>query len=376
MRLIRFQIQNFRSIEDTAGVDVGRTTVLVGKNESGKTAILKALQKLNPKATLSFDKLREFPRRRYHEFDEDHTYPVVTASFELDDGDRAALSRAAPELSETTSVIVVQDFSGERNFTFSPREPQALTLEMCSGEVAEIQEAVTSLQKESGDSQFTAARDLVLRFVEDFFASATKDEEIRSGPGKRRIRSTSNKLKQSASGFPRPASLEPLAKSFEVLLRKSEEPSPRMEAEKVVMRRMPRFIYFDVFQELENKVQLSAFVQRKKAGSMTKEDATADTLFTLAGLDVERLVELERIEGKTPNQIQRSKDERALLVSRASLGLSGRIVDIWKQRRNRVEFYLDGDYLRLWVVDEKDGSKLEYEEQSKGFHWFFSFYHL
>ncbi|HEY7465510.1 MAG TPA: AAA family ATPase, partial [Dehalococcoidia bacterium] len=49
MKLIRAQVTNYRSIRDTGvfDVEVGKT-ILVGPNEAGKTALLKALQALNP----------------------------------------------------------------------------------------------------------------------------------------------------------------------------------------------------------------------------------------------------------------------------------------------------------------------------------------
>ena len=43
MRITRIEIQNFRSIQDVS-IDLGDTTVLVGPNNAGKTAILDALR--------------------------------------------------------------------------------------------------------------------------------------------------------------------------------------------------------------------------------------------------------------------------------------------------------------------------------------------
>ena len=48
MQLKRVQITNFQSIHDSNEFDVGDVTCLVGKNEAGKTALLKALYRLNP----------------------------------------------------------------------------------------------------------------------------------------------------------------------------------------------------------------------------------------------------------------------------------------------------------------------------------------
>ena len=51
MKLRRVQVTNFRSVEDSTPFTVGQITCLVGKNESGKTPILQALERLNPAET-------------------------------------------------------------------------------------------------------------------------------------------------------------------------------------------------------------------------------------------------------------------------------------------------------------------------------------
>jgi predicted ATP-dependent endonuclease of OLD family len=43
MHLVSVRIQDFRCIEDSTEFPIADVTCLVGKNESGKTAILKAL---------------------------------------------------------------------------------------------------------------------------------------------------------------------------------------------------------------------------------------------------------------------------------------------------------------------------------------------
>ena len=48
MKLINVRITNFQSIRDSSEFDIADVTCLVGKNEAGKTAILKALYRLNP----------------------------------------------------------------------------------------------------------------------------------------------------------------------------------------------------------------------------------------------------------------------------------------------------------------------------------------
>ena len=99
MKLSKARIQNYRSILDTGEfeIDVGKT-ILVGPNEAGKTAILQALQNINPPAgTTPFNSLRDYPRSMYSDItnkkvDPAHV-PVVSGVFTLEDEDRFAIRR-------------------------------------------------------------------------------------------------------------------------------------------------------------------------------------------------------------------------------------------------------------------------------------------
>ena len=62
MRALRFRVKNFRSIDHSGWIPLERVTAFVGRNESGKTSLLKALHKLNPATEERYDPQREFPR--------------------------------------------------------------------------------------------------------------------------------------------------------------------------------------------------------------------------------------------------------------------------------------------------------------------------
>ncbi len=47
MKLVKFRIQNFRSIIDSGWIDVNDLTCFVGLNEAGKSNLLLALSKFN-----------------------------------------------------------------------------------------------------------------------------------------------------------------------------------------------------------------------------------------------------------------------------------------------------------------------------------------
>lgn len=48
MHIKSFQIQSVRSINDSSNIDASRITALLGRNESGKSNLLRGLHTLNP----------------------------------------------------------------------------------------------------------------------------------------------------------------------------------------------------------------------------------------------------------------------------------------------------------------------------------------
>ncbi len=95
MKLSKVQITNYKSIWDSTEFGIDEVTCLVGKNESGKTALLQALHRLNPveESTdkLKYDAAEEYPRSQLTNYenilesdDAEHAV-VVKATFSLDD---------------------------------------------------------------------------------------------------------------------------------------------------------------------------------------------------------------------------------------------------------------------------------------------------
>ena len=95
MKLIKAQATNFRSIEDSNEFDIGQLTCLVGKNEAGKTGLLRALEGLASIDGFAYDKTQDYPRRFLSKFDERHpdgTSRVINTWWKLEDADKAAIA--------------------------------------------------------------------------------------------------------------------------------------------------------------------------------------------------------------------------------------------------------------------------------------------
>lgn len=81
MKIKKFKIDKYKCIDQSGWIDVSDLTVIVGKNEAGKTTLLKGLHKLNPFKSEPYNIAREWPRGKRSERDEQAI--VCTAVFEL-----------------------------------------------------------------------------------------------------------------------------------------------------------------------------------------------------------------------------------------------------------------------------------------------------
>jgi predicted ATP-dependent endonuclease of OLD family len=70
MKLKWFRVQEFQSVRDSGPVTLDDIICLVGKNESGKTALLKALYRLNPivPADGNFNVTLDYPRMEVEDY--------------------------------------------------------------------------------------------------------------------------------------------------------------------------------------------------------------------------------------------------------------------------------------------------------------------
>lgn len=121
MKLKRFRVQNFRNVTDSGWVELGDILTLVGKNESGKTSILKALWKFNPFEEQPYSLDREWPRGRRKERSPEQL--VVETEFIFDDEDKAALASIHESASSVTGVRIRKNYKGSFSYTFLPANP-------------------------------------------------------------------------------------------------------------------------------------------------------------------------------------------------------------------------------------------------------------
>ena len=97
MKATEFRVENFRNIEDSNWIPLDDNgTAFVGRNEAGKTALLKALHLFNPATSERFNPKQDYPRDRYARDwpspDAEKSWPVCHVRFTIGDDLRSRIS--------------------------------------------------------------------------------------------------------------------------------------------------------------------------------------------------------------------------------------------------------------------------------------------
>ena len=107
MKLIKAHVTDFRCVEDSTEFTLSEVTCLVGKNESGKTAVVQALEKVNShdEKRQTFDKYKDYPRKKLTDFSPETI--AITTTWKLEPDDIAKVEAAlCPDFLKTDEVVL------------------------------------------------------------------------------------------------------------------------------------------------------------------------------------------------------------------------------------------------------------------------------
>ena len=110
MKLNKFRVTNFRSIQDSGWVECNDVTTLVGINESGKSNLLLALWKLRPARGGEIDILHDMPVSKLSSLrNKLETTPFICGEFTIDED-------SADYISCTLNYLYNQGIYYENNY--------------------------------------------------------------------------------------------------------------------------------------------------------------------------------------------------------------------------------------------------------------------
>jgi predicted ATPase/5S rRNA maturation endonuclease (ribonuclease M5) len=346
----------YKGIVDSGPISTEPLTVLVGKNESGKTSILEALHKLNPATPKPYQIEQEWPRGRRRERKKDHV--VCSAVFQLSADEITHLKTLTDQNADLESVGVTRTYEGHLEVIF----PEAIFPDKLHPNAVDgLCDSLPAIPDGLGATFCEIAsrcRDEVHRLAHD--GRLSEIEKIRAQQGS-----------QLQAAFTQPPNAqEPqyhgqyVAKLQELVQKISTIPSIRRQAHEYLVGQMPKFIYMADYRTFKGKALLDQVKQRRDAKQLTPDDETFLMILALSGLDLDDLVAKG---GKADrDQRQYDLDDGGKTLTRV---FSNRL----KQREYTVEFRADGQEFYTMVTDANDAALIKLEERSKGFQWYFSF---
>ena len=371
MKLINIRIKNYKIISETEPVMIDpHVTALVGKNESGKTAILKALWKTNNVANTTFDKLYDYPRDRYSR-DRKATQEITVLDFELSSEEADDLLAQVPQLMGTEPIRITYTtfYKGEDQIC---RETQVYGLggaATSAAAIAVIEDLAAVIPEESSEDH-EALRTSYETALEQIIESAPLWERSTIDALGRVDAEVKTWLNTDASRAD--VAITERERLSEIITR-ARHGDPWDTARAWAERNLPIFIYFDNYGQLETRIHLPTYL--RSMGDLNPRTRTQTALFKWSRLDPQEILDLglPRQEGETDDQVHRRLEKRRALLDSASFALTGDWIKWWTEKRHKLHFDADGEDLVLKISDQHNEFPIPFEERSHGFQWFFSF---
>ncbi|MCF7962595.1 MAG: AAA family ATPase [Pirellula sp.] len=341
MQLKTIRITNFKCVRDSGQFNLdAHITCLVGKNESGKTAILQAIEKINPLKPKKpiFDAL-EYPRSMLTEFQESEVEKHgLETTWELSDDDVASVESIVGEkVLKSRSVTIKRGYYDSTYWTIQIDEGKAFANLLESSELFEEERA--AIQK--------------------------------SGSAKAAIELLTTKSKPDEQGGTAISEREQAVLSKLQALGK--EQTFWQSVVDILNCRVPKVVYFSEYMRMPGQVSLSDLESRPNA----KEEPGNQVFLALLGMIGQDLASLKSLTTFEHLQGQ---------LEAASNKITRDIFRYWSQNRSlRVQFRFEqglpgdtppfnsGYVMRTRIENTRHGVTTSFDERSSGFVWFFSF---
>jgi hypothetical protein len=338
LELKSVRVQNYRSIDDSGVVPIEDITCLVGKNESGKTAFLHALHLLNPlnpiRGKTRFDDVMDYPSRRfssYRKIKEESPADVVTAVFELTDSELKIIEEDLGDgILRTREVTVVKGYDGRRKYR--------------SAYVAEraIQHLTAGIEVSDTDRRNLLASATIAEFMEALLGIENPHASV-------------------AALIARLESWPDLSLGVYLVDNYFDE-------------WLPRFFYFSDYSTMRGRVSIPDLRAKEMAGLLDEADRTFLSLLQTVDADLSDFEEAD-FEALTRE------------LEGAANGITNDAFTYWRQNPGlRVMIQMSqgnpadepplnrGPVINLRIYNPKHSVTVPFDERSRGFVWFFSFY--
>jgi predicted ATPase/energy-coupling factor transporter ATP-binding protein EcfA2 len=379
VKLIKAQVTDYRSVRDCTEFEIEPSkTILVGPNEAGKTAILRALQQINPPDDVpKFDALRDYPRASYNDIttkkvDAAHC-DVVVATFALEDEDKKLIHADFHNCTYTTCRKLDNNYW--HRLDGGPLLQKYGDLKNDLTRLASHMDANVPVPPE-GAAPAKKPSDLLNEGT-----ASWQDSTI---------------LREVASNWLEAwlkANLQFVAEDnqkeverFEKLQTVCSIYKRRLEVRVALRQRTPVFVLFSNYFRVRPIIHLDHLASRIEQNIL--DDVQYDygniCLLKLLGFTARELSDLGKAKEPPASNVEAMKayrdqlDRRQYQLNAASVRLTEEIRSVWNPNPDRAEadrlrVVADGQYLKV-VVEDALGVEIELDQRSEGFQWLVSFF--
>jgi predicted ATPase len=339
MRLKSVRVTNFRSVKDSTKFSVEPdVTCLVGKNESGKTALLQAMALLNPLDVGSVRKLsdldypRHEKRRLQKQTESGRPVEAVETIWILETSDKDALRGLVGPVADDVSEISGTLKYDEQHYY----SPLGIDVALVIKHLLESHDLPTEERDGLADSGSIAVLTQRLSALED--------------PSQRQ----KNLLSFVQENF--------------------GDKTVEAAARNLLHRRRPKLAYFGDYSRMPGRLSLTDYKQRMAQKTLRDGDQIFEALLAMTGQSAEDLESIDQFE-----------ELRAELEA-ISNDITGQIFEYWHQNRHlSVDFdcrqgmpndeapFNTGVVLHTRIKNTRHGVTTSFDDRSAGFVWFFSF---
>ncbi|SCX03891.1 AAA family ATPase [Agrobacterium rosae] len=374
MKLSKARVTDYRSVKDSGWIDFEQSkTIMVGPNEAGKSAILRALQQINaPIGTTKFDVLRDYPRKDYNDITTKKADPattdVVVAHFTLEDRDKALIDE---DFRQATYVFTRRlDNSSIHNFEGGPDRPATQDI---AKDLQRLAAHIDSRQTDNEEKSSVLLEAALAKwsdgnyFIQGDVATAVSTWLTKHLP----LVDEANETEEAR---------------YDKLLKLTKFAARREKALNTLHKAIPVFVLFSNYYRVRPLIHLDHLATRieQKLLDDDQYDYGNECLLKLLGFTARELSTLGRAPepgAKDHDALKTYRDQldqRSYQLNAASVRLTSEIVNIWnpnpeRAEANRLRITADGQYLKV-VVEDELGVEIELDQRSEGFQWLVSFF--
>ncbi|NCC11294.1 MAG: OLD family endonuclease, partial [Bacteroidia bacterium] len=376
MRLSKVRVQKYRSIKDTGFFEIeSAKTIFVGPNEAGKSALLQAIQQLNPPPDVKkFDALRDYPRSEYNDITTKKIDPakvtVVEGHFSLEIEDQELLPEGFRDC-----IYVFGRRLDNKAWHRIDGGPDPITFKDIKKDLARLCSHIDSNAPTT--EQPTAPKPSAgLEPIIKGWTDTTQLSDEQCGSLKQWLSDILRFVKEGE---------EIEEERHERIVSACSREEERARVLSILDKRKPVFVLFSNYFRVRPLIHLDHLATRLETQVLDDEqyDYGNQCLLKLLGFSARELSTLGKTAEPAADNLAAMQayrdqlDKRGYQLNAASVRLTEEIRSVWLPDKARGEadqlrIVADGQYLKVVVVDAL-GVEIELDQRSEGFQWVVSF---